>query len=270
MHTHTRACVRARVRARVRACVRAYLPAYICIFLYIYAYNSVRTSPKAPFPLCDRANYRFEEWEGVVDAGRRARAQAIKLHHARIQCKGSYLIGYGIMMLGRLDEAEEWFHVCDSECLRGKFENSRAYLLLARGDLTLLRLRQGALRETGGLQVGSQGLAQQAEGLLREGLALSRRVEDAPAEALALLRIAACHVSCARGDGWEMLAESLRIAEELDDVIAQSNVLEFMGGVWMRRQEPSKARKAWERCLALRQRVAFAAGAARVRRLLCH
>ena len=88
-------------------------------------------------------------------------------------------------------------------------------------------------------------------------------------EALALLRIAACDVSREGGDGWEMLAESLRIAEELDDVIAQSNVLEAMGGVWMRRQEPGKARNAWERCLALRQRVAFATGAARVRRLLC-
>ena len=249
--------------------MHAYLPAHIHIFLCIYVYNSVRTSLKTPLAPCDRAEYRFEEWEGVVDAGRRARAQAITLHHARIQCKGSYLIGYGIMMLGNLDEAEEWFRVCDSECLRGKFENSRAYLLLARGDLTLLRLRQGAQRETGGLQVGSQGLVQKAEGLLREGLELARRVEDAPAEALALLRIAACDVSREGGDGWEMLAESLRIAEELDDVIAQSNVLEAMGGVWMRRQEPGKARKAWERCLALRQRVAFATGAARVRRLLC-
>lgn len=47
---------------------------------------------------------RFEEWDAVLACGQRARASAQQLQHARIMCKGSYLIGYGKMMLGLLEE----------------------------------------------------------------------------------------------------------------------------------------------------------------------
>jgi len=42
---------------------------------------------------------RFEEWHAVVECGERARARALQQQHARIMCKGSYLVGYGKMML---------------------------------------------------------------------------------------------------------------------------------------------------------------------------
>ena len=62
----------------------------------------------------------------------------------------------------------------------GNFHNSRAYLLLAFGDLTLLRARAGG---------GSRTLVTEGERLLRAGLVLAREVEDATCESLALLRL---------------------------------------------------------------------------------
>ena len=45
------------------------------------------------------------------------------------------------MMLGKLDEAEKWLLQCEAECVDGEFHNSRAYLLLALGELMLANTR---------------------------------------------------------------------------------------------------------------------------------
>jgi hypothetical protein len=134
------------------------------------------------------AHVRFEEFDAAVDAGLRARALAATLQHARIMCKGSYLAGYGLMMQGRLEEADEWMRICHAECVQGNFHNSRAYLLLAQGDLALWQCKTAEMSRV-------PSLLASALRLLQNGLALAKRVEDAPCECLALLRLAVYYFS---------------------------------------------------------------------------
>ena len=82
--------------------------------------------------------------------------------------------GYGCMMLGQLQEAEKWLLTCQEECVRGKFHNSRAYLLLALGELMLMHARaRGGEEGLGRSREAKEGL----EGMERHDDQLIRKAE---------------------------------------------------------------------------------------------
>ena len=115
-------------------------------------------------------------------------------------------------------------------------------------------------------------------------------MEDAPCESLALLRLAVFHLSYDEdqnpslgdtsvsrtnnqtemlvGKGWKLLRDSLKLNEDLMDVIGRSNVLEAMGRQYARFGDRMRAREAWANCVALRKQVHFDAGTVRVNALL--
>ena len=197
---------------------------------------------------------------------------------------------------------------CHDECVRGCFHNSRAYLLLAQADLAVHQYdaavrRDGTGPPAAGAPAAARGqLLERARTLFEAGLQLARDVEDAPCECLALLRLASFYsVHCPRGEGhaggnrqragggsaaqggdsgWEeephlidskggeLLLQSLKLAQELQDLLGQSNVLEAMGTHLAVRGRSEAALKAWTKCLELRMETDFVRGAKRVRSLL--
>jgi hypothetical protein len=60
-------------------------------------------------------------------------------------------------------------------------------------------------------------------------------------------------VSAARASALPILRESLRISQELQDVIGQSNVLEAMGTEYVDAGDTAAAIQAWRQCIELRQ-----------------
>jgi len=146
-------------------------------------------------------------------------------------------------------------------------------------------------------------LLEKARTLLEAGLQLARDVEDAPCECLAMLRLAAFYSTHLRsggqghagGDsqqagggaaaqgrgrgceaephlvgskGGDLLLQSLKLAQELQDLVGQSNVLEAMGTHLARWGPTTAALEAWTECLELRKETGFVKGAERVRSLL--
>jgi hypothetical protein len=104
--------------------------------------------------------------------------------------------GYGCMMLGQLQEAEKWLLTCQEECVRGKFHNSRAYLLLALGELMLMHARaRGGEEGLGRSREAKEGL----EGMERHDDQLIRKAEGLFEEVRSR-----CHDASRQGRIWSV------------------------------------------------------------------
>jgi len=69
-------------------------------------------------------------------------------------------------------------------------------------------------------------------------------------------------------EGGDLLLQSLKLAQELQDLVGQSNVLEAMGTHLAERGRTEAALEAFTKCLELRKETGFVKGAERVRSLL--